>query len=131
MPSRAYISTVALLRASHFGPTLIVVTTTFFLSLTNFSALSSLQIAIAIFAGQLVVGWTNELIDLPLDIAAARQWKPLVAGLISKEFFQKSLVVAMVFALALSLLGPLAVYGSAIHFLGILSATLYNFKLKP
>lgn len=123
-------SVIALLRASHFGPTLIVVTTAFFLSLTNFSLLGSFQIAIAILAGQLVVGWTNELIDYPLDSAAARQKKPLVSGIISKEFLQKSLIVAVAFALGLSLLSPLSFYGSAIHFLGILSATLYNFKLK-
>ena len=36
----------------------------------------------------------------------------------------------MVLALALSLMSPLGLNGSAVHFLGILSATFYNFKLK-
>lgn len=121
---------MALLRASHLGPTVIVVTTTFFLSLTNFTSAESFQIAIAIFAGQLVVGWSNDLIDLPLDAAAQRQNKPLVAGLISPSFLRRSRLVALIFAIVLSLTGPLGVLGSAIHFLGILSATLYNIKLK-
>jgi hypothetical protein len=78
----------SLLIASHFGPTVIVVTTSFILSVSQFSAASAAKIALAIFAGQLVVGWSNDLIDLPLDKAAGRESKPLVAGRITASFLK-------------------------------------------
>jgi hypothetical protein len=67
------------LRAAHFGPTVIVTTITFLLALSQYSLINSLRVAIAIFAGQLVVGWSNDFIDAPLDIAAQRSKKPIVS----------------------------------------------------
>jgi len=80
---------VAGLRASHFGPTVLVVGISFLLSLTQFPASSALQIALAIFAGQLVVGWSNDVIDFELDNAAGRNNKPLVSGDISIETLKR------------------------------------------
>jgi 4-hydroxybenzoate polyprenyltransferase len=119
------------LRAAHFGPTVIVTVTTFLLSLSQYSLIDSLRVAIAIFAGQLVVGWSNDFIDAPLDIAAQRTKKPIVSKEINPEQLKKSILVALLAALLLSLFSPLGITGTLIHFLGILSATFYNFKLKP
>jgi 4-hydroxybenzoate polyprenyltransferase len=119
-----------LFRASHFGPTVLVVSVTFLLSLSQFSFLKSFEIAIAILAGQFVVGWSNDLIDYPLDKAAARSNKPLVSGKISQSLLKKYILLAATSALVFSLLGPLGIKGTAIHLLGLLSATLYNLKLK-
>ena len=121
----------AYLRAAHFGPTLIVTTTTFLLALSQYSIILALRVAIAIFAGQLVVGWSNDLVDAPLDIAAQRTKKPIVSKEIDRDQLRKSIVVALVAALLLSLFSPLRITGTLIHFLGILSATFYNLKLKP
>jgi 4-hydroxybenzoate polyprenyltransferase len=118
------------LRAAHFGPTVIVTTITFLLALSQYSAIDSLGVAVAIFAGQLVVGWSNDFIDAPLDIAAQRMKKPIVSKEINPEQLRKSIVVALVTALLLSLFSPLGLTGTLIHFLGILSATFYNLKLK-
>jgi 4-hydroxybenzoate polyprenyltransferase len=118
------------LRTAHFGPTLIVTTITFVLALSQFSPIEALRVAIAIFAGQLVVGWSNDLIDAPLDIAAQRRKKPIVSKEINPEQLKKSILVALFAALLLSLSSPLGLTGTAIHFLGILSATFYNLKLK-
>ena len=118
------------LRAAHFGPTLIVTTTTFLLALSQYSIIEALRVAIAIFAGQLVVGWSNDFIDAPLDIAAQRTKKPIVGKEIDNDQLRKSIVVALVTALLLSLFSPLRITGTLIHFLGLLSATLYNLKLK-
>jgi 4-hydroxybenzoate polyprenyltransferase len=118
------------LRAAHFGPTLIVTTTTFLLALSQFSIIEALRFAIAIFAGQLVVGWSNDLIDAPLDIAARRTKKPIVGKEIDINQLRKSIVFALLAALLLSLISPLGLIGTLIHFLGLLSATLYNLKLK-
>jgi len=118
------------LRAAHFGPTLMVTTITFVLALSQFSLIDALRVAIAIFAGQLVVGWSNDLIDAPLDIAAQRTKKPIVGREINIDQLRKSIVFALLAALSLSLLSPLGLIGTLIHFLGLLSATLYNLKLK-
>ena len=121
---------IGLVKASHFGPTVLVVTISFLLALSQFSAIKSFEIACAILAGQCVVGWTNDLLDYPLDLAAGRKKKPLVAGDISQSFLKTSIFIALVFALTLSLMGPLSFKGTSIHALGIASATAYNFGLK-
>jgi 4-hydroxybenzoate polyprenyltransferase len=118
------------LLASHFGPTVLVVTISFILASTQYSVTSSLQIAAAILAGQFFVGWSNDLIDYPLDLAASRKTKPLVTGLISPSALKRGIVLALIFAIVLSLLGPLGIRGTAVHGLGLLSATLYNTSLK-
>jgi 4-hydroxybenzoate polyprenyltransferase len=100
------------------------------LALSQFSAIKSFEIACAILAGQCVVGWTNDLLDYPLDLAAGRKKKPLVAGDISQSFLKNSIFIALIFALTLSLMGPLSFKGTSIHALGIASATAYNFGLK-
>ena len=92
--------------------------------------MSSFQIALAILAGQCVVGWTNDLIDSKLDQEAKRTKKPLVYGSISEVMLKRAILVALLIALFLSLAGPLGVKGTLIHFLGLLSATFYNFGLK-
>jgi len=121
---------VGLLKASHFGPTVLVVGITYVLSRTQFSASDSLFIALAILLGQFFVGWSNDLIDFPRDSAALRVKKPLVAGTITEATLRISIGLALVGALIASLLSPLGVNGTAIHFLGLLSATGYNLKLK-
>jgi 4-hydroxybenzoate polyprenyltransferase len=121
---------VALLKAAHFGPTLLVVAISYLLALPVLSWVESLRIALAIFAGQLVVGWSNDVIDFPLDSAAQRYKKPLVSGKITIEFLNKSISVALVMAFVLSIFSPFGWQGTLLHFLGILSATAYNLKLK-
>jgi 4-hydroxybenzoate polyprenyltransferase len=121
---------VGLLKASHFGPTMLVVSITYVLSRTQFSATDSLFIAFAVLLGQFFVGWSNDLIDFPRDKAAMRMKKPLVAETITEATLRISIGVALLGALIVSLLSPLGVNGTAIHFLGLLSATAYNLKLK-
>ena len=121
---------IGLVKASHFGPTVLVVTISFLLALSQFSAIKSFEIACAILAGQCVVGWTNDLLDYPLDLAAGRKRKPLVTGDFSQSFLKNSIFIALIFALTLSLMGPLSFKGTSIHALGIASATAYNFGLK-
>jgi len=121
---------VGLLKASHLGPTMLVVSITYVLSRTQFSATDSLFIAFAVLLGQFFVGWSNDLIDFPRDKAAMRMKKPLVAETITEAKLRISIGVALLGALIVSLLSPLGVNGTAIHFLGLLSATAYNLKLK-
>ena len=131
MKSSKVVGTIrGFVRATHFGPTVLVVTMSFFLSLSPYSASGALQIAVAVLAGQCVVGWTNDLIDYPLDVAASRSKKPLVAGMITAKQLKPAVFIALFLSLLLSLIAPWGAKGTALHFLALLSATLYNSKLK-
>ena len=117
-------------QAAHFGPTVLVVTIAFFLSRVQYSVSDSFRIAIAILAGQCVVGWTNDLVDLALDRAAGRSKKPLVSENITAGQLKPAIFVSLFLALLLSLIGPLGVKGTLVHSIGLLSATMYNLRLK-
>jgi 4-hydroxybenzoate polyprenyltransferase len=123
-------SLTGLIRATHFGPTVLVVTISFILARTQYSTPNALEVALAVLAGQCVVGWSNELVDFPRDQAAGRLKKPLVAGAVSQKSLQWGICLALFAAGLLSYFGPLGIKGTLLHALGILSATLYNLKLK-
>lgn len=131
MNTSAFSKAKSFLIAAHFGPTVLVVSMSFGMALSQFSLTQSLRIALAIFAGQLVVGWSNEVKDFPLDSAAQRMNKPLVSGKLSLSLLQRLIPFALVAAILLSFLSPLGLIGTSVHLLGLLSATLYNLKLKP
>jgi len=116
--------------ATHFGPTLLVCTATFFLAFSQFSVANSLEITLAIFCGQCTVGWSNDLIDQESDRLANRTNKPLVALKIVPNTLRKLIFMSLALAFLFSILGPLGVVGTMIHLLGIGSAMAYNFGLK-
>ena len=120
----------SLLIASHFGPTVLVVSISFSIALSQFDLLDSIRISAAIFAGQLVVGWSNEVIDYPLDLAAKRMKKPLVSGLLQISVLRKLIPLALAATILLSYISPLGLIGTLVHLFGIFSATTYNLKLK-
>ena len=57
------------LRASHFGPTLLVTSISLLLAFYFGYGWKSGLVAITIFGGQLIVGWTNDIFDIQLSIA--------------------------------------------------------------
>jgi 4-hydroxybenzoate polyprenyltransferase len=71
---------VALLKASHFGPTLAVTTVSFLLAASLWWEGPAFVIAFGVFLGQLLVGFTNDLVDYPDDLKHNRLSKPLVSG---------------------------------------------------
>lgn len=121
---------LGMVKATHFGPTVLVVSISFTLAITQLSFSKSFEIALAILAGQCVVGWTNELVDHSRDAEAGRLKKPLVAGSVSKKQLQAGIAIALASAILLSFLGPLGSRGGWLHMLGLLSATIYNFWAK-
>ena len=56
-----------LLRTSHLGPTLVVTLVADLLAVPVWWEGPALVIAFTVFAGQLCVGWTNDLVDLEID----------------------------------------------------------------
>lgn len=119
-----------LLKAAHFGPTLIVTAISFFVATYYWWEGPAYVIAFGVFTGQLVVGWSNDLYDLEDDLKHQRSKKPLVAGLISKQYLQKWLRFMVPFSFVANLLGPLGIKGGSVYMLGIACGVAYNFYFK-
>ena len=119
-----------LLKAAHFGPTLIVTTISFGFALNYWWEGPAYVIAFGVFTGQLVVGWSNDLYDFDDDLKHQRSKKPLVSGLITKEYLQKWLRFMVPFSFVANLLGPLGIKGGSVYMLGIACGVAYNFYFK-
>ena len=119
-----------LLKAAHFGPTLIVTTISFFFGMHYWWEGPAYVIAFGVFTGQLVVGWSNDLYDLDDDLKHQRTKKPLVSGLITKQYLHKWLRFMVPFSFVANLLGPLGIKGGLVYMLGISCGVAYNFYFK-
>jgi 4-hydroxybenzoate polyprenyltransferase len=87
-------------------------------------------IAFAFFCGQLVVGWSNDLIDYQDDLRHNRLNKPLVAGLITPKYLQRWLQVMIPIAILVNLFGPLGFIGGGLSLFAVGWAVAYNFYFK-
>ena len=119
-----------LLKASHFGPTLLVTAIA-----TSFAGYywwegPALVIGFGVFTGQLVVGWSNDLYDYEDDLKHNRVKKPLVSGLISRKYLTKWLRFMVPFSFVANLLGPLGAKGGLVYMFGISMGVAYNFYFK-
>ena len=119
-----------LLKAAHFGPTLIVTTISFAFAVHYWWEGPAYVIAFGVFTGQLVVGWSNDLYDFDDDLKHQRSKKPLVSGLITKQYLQKWLRFMVPFSFVANLLGPLGIKGGSVYMLGIACGVAYNFYFK-
>ena len=119
-----------LLKAAHFGPTLIVTSISFAVATYYWWEGPAYVIAFGVFTGQLVVGWSNDLYDFDDDLKHQRTKKPLVSGLITKQYLQKWLRFMLPFSFIANLLGPLGIKGGLVYMLGIACGVAYNFYFK-
>lgn len=121
---------VGLAKASHFGPTLIVTSLSYLFAQLYWPTGSALLIALSFFSGQLIVGWSNDLIDYADDLSHQRVNKPLVGGLITRKYLQAWLAVMIPISLVLNLFGPLGFIGGGLSVFAIGWALAYNFYFK-
>jgi 4-hydroxybenzoate polyprenyltransferase len=121
---------IGLMRASHFGPTMLVTAISYFFAQLYWWEGPSMVIAFAFFFGQLVVGWSNDLIDYQDDVRHNRLNKPLVAGLITPNYLQRWLQVMLPIAIVVNLFGPLGFIGGGLSLFAIGWAVAYNFYFK-
>ena len=119
-----------LLKASHFGPTLIVTAISWFFAAHYWWEGPAYVIAFGVFTGQLVVGWSNDLYDYKDDLMHNRQKKPLVAGVISQSYLKRWLIFMVPFSFVANLLGPLSFKGGLVYMFGISMGVAYNFYFK-
>jgi 4-hydroxybenzoate polyprenyltransferase len=121
---------VGLAQASHFGPSLLVTALSYFFAQLYWQPGSALIIALGFFSGQLIVGWSNDLIDYADDLLHQRLNKPLVAGLITRKYLQSWLAVMLPISIILNLFGPLGFLGGGLSIFAIAWALGYNFYFK-
>lgn len=119
-----------LLKASHFIPSFIVSSIAFLFGVHYWWEGPAYVIALTVFTGQLVVGWSNDLYDFEDDLRHQRLNKPLVSGLISVDYLRKCLVFMVPFSLLANVFGPLGFKGGMIYWLGIGCGVAYNFYFK-
>lgn len=119
----------ALWLSTHPGPTLVV--TTLSLALGLAAGLDPWRLAllvVAVFAGQVSVGISNDAIDVSRDRSVGRSDKPIARGDVSVRTAWLTAIGALVVALALS-----AVLGWGMllaHLVALASAWSYNAGLK-
>lgn len=88
----------------------------------------SLTVVAAVFAGQLSVGWLNDLVDAPRDAAVGRSGKPVAVGQVSPAAVRTAVIAAAAFAVLLSL--PSGLRAAGVHIAALVSAWAYDFGVK-
>jgi 4-hydroxybenzoate polyprenyltransferase len=120
----------ALVRACHPEPTVAVTTLAALLAVADDGGPARVAlIALTILSGQLVIGWSNDLIDAGRDRSVGRTDKPLASGDIDAGTVRVALAVAAASCLALSML--LGWRAAAVHLVLLVGSGLaYNFGMK-
>jgi 4-hydroxybenzoate polyprenyltransferase len=120
----------ALLRAAHLGPTLAVTAVAGLLALgADLSPGTTVLVMLAVLTGQLVVGWSNDLIDVRRDASVHRCDKPLATGELSTRAVRFGLAVAGGLCVLFSL--ALGWWAGVSHLVpGVGSGLVYNAWLK-
>lgn len=121
---------LALLVASHPGPGLVVTALATMLAVAADQPWSTvLVLALAVLAGQLTIGWVNDLLDAGRDRVVGRADKPLATGDLGPRVVVGALVVAGLACVALSLAAGWR--GGLVHLVLLVgSAQAYNLGLK-
>ncbi|MCX6467930.1 MAG: UbiA family prenyltransferase [Corynebacteriales bacterium] len=124
------VNVVAIARAGHLPPALAVTTLSTILAATGDVAPAIVvALAVAVLSGQLVVGWTNDLIDRDTDMAVHRTDKPLVIGTVTRQAVVTATIVAAVVCIVASLLCGVA--AGTVHLVaGVGAALAYNLGVK-
>jgi len=119
----------ALWGATHPGPTLVVTVLSLALGIAaGLEPWHLVLLVVAVFAGQVSVGLSNDAIDGARDAAVGRTDKPIAGGAVTPERALGVAVGALVVALVLS--APLGAGLVAAHAIALASAWAYNAGLK-
>ncbi len=118
-----------MLRASHPLPALAVTAVAAGLALgTGRPAAAIAVLAAAVLAGQLSVGWLNDLVDAPRDARVGRPGKPVATGELAPGTVRGGVAAAAAAAVVLSLFSGAAATGA--HLAALASAWAYDLGLK-
>lgn len=120
---------VALARSCHPLPSLAV--TAFAVALAVAAGAGperSALLGAAVLAGQLSIGWLNDLVDAAGDAQAGRAAKPVAAGDLSRGTVGAAVAVAAVACAVLSV--ALGLVPAVLHLVAVASAWAYDLRLK-
>lgn len=118
----------ALVRACHPGPTIAVTATMSALALAAGRGRESVWVGLAVLAGQLSVGWSNDFLDRGRDRKAGRSVKPVATGKLAGRLVAVAAVTALAATVAFSFAGG---WRAAIaHLIGVAAAWAYNVGVK-
>lgn len=118
-----------LVRAAHAGAALAVVVLSVLLAVAaDLGPGRIVLVAAAVLAGQLSVGWSNDLVDESRDRAVGRTDKPVAAGDLSPRTLRAACAASLVAVVVLSF--ACGAFAGVVHLLCVASAWAYNFWLK-
>lgn len=114
----------------HPGPTLAVTTFTALLAASaGHGPARGALVTAAVLAGQLSIGWSNDVADVARDRAVARPDKPIARGDVDERTVRVAIAIALTACIALSLACGIA--AAAVHLLlGVASGWSYNLWFK-
>jgi 4-hydroxybenzoate polyprenyltransferase len=119
----------SLVRAAHPGPAAAVVTLSVLLAVVaGLGAGRVVLVALAVLAGQLSVGWSNDLVDEVRDRAVGRGDKPVAAGQVSSRAVRTACAASVVAVVVLSF--ACGAWAGVVHLFCVASAWAYNLWLK-
>lgn len=119
---------VGLFRACHPEPTVAVTLVVSAFALAAGRGLGTLWVLAAILAGQLSVGWSNDVIDQRRDVAAGRTDKPIAAGVVPARTVAIAAGIALVAVVPLSFASGWR--AAPAHLIGVAAAWAYNLGVK-
>lgn len=122
-----------LVRACHPGPTVAVTTLAALLAVgAQVDPGRGVVVVVAVLAGQLSIGWSNDLVDEARDREVARPDKPLASGAVAVRTVRTACGVALLVAVVLPLaLGLVAGWTTAVTGLAVVvGGWAYNLGLK-
>ncbi|SEC94883.1 4-hydroxybenzoate polyprenyltransferase [Nocardioides exalbidus] len=115
--------------ATHPGPALAVTALAGLLATAQgLGTVRVLLVLAAVLAGQLSIGWSNDLVDVSRDRRAGRGDKPLATGAVPLDVVRRACAVAVALCLVLSL--ALGLAPGLVHLVCVASAWTYNLGLK-
>ena len=119
----------ALARSTHPGPTVAVTVLSVVLATAvGLGVGRTLLLGVAVLAGQLSIGLSNDLVDAARDRQVGRRDKPLALGLVSTSTAVAAVSVVTVVAIAVTFV--LGWAAGVAHLLFLASGWAYNFGLK-
>ena len=126
---RSSSAVLGLVAAAHIGPALAVTTLSGLLAAAQGldPGLAALVVS-GVLAGQLSIGWSNDLIDLSRDRSTHRTDKPLVAGAVSVQVVRAACGVAVLVSVVLSL--ACGIVAGLVHLTCVAAGWAYNLGLK-
>ncbi|WP_244928017.1 UbiA family prenyltransferase [Nocardioides sp. W7] len=128
-PTRATGTALALVRAAHPGPALAVAVVAGLLAVASGQPTTTVALVfLAVLAGQLTVGWGNDLVDRERDRVSGRLDKPLATGELRVDVTLAALLAAAVACLVLTAL--LGWRAAIAHLVCLAWAHAYNLGLK-